>query len=111
MILLRGSIEYFKPGLGPDLNKSLCRKTKVVKAEKRVAKLGTCTTAAEEQVVGKKIAKLLDECEVEIQSSSFSPKHKLEIKLFSCNPEDPQITLNIDTGFHLYTSHMKALFP
>jgi len=30
-----------------------------VKAEKRVAKFGTCTTAAEEQVVGKKIAKLL----------------------------------------------------
>ena len=59
MILLRGSIEYFKPGLSPDLNKSLCRKTKVVKAEKRVAKLGTCTTAAEEQVVGKKIAKPL----------------------------------------------------
>jgi len=38
---------FFKPGLGPDLNKPLCRKTKVVKAEKRVAKLGTCTTAAE----------------------------------------------------------------
>ena len=36
-----------EPGLGPDLNKPLCRKTKVVKAEKRVAKLGTCTTAAE----------------------------------------------------------------
>jgi len=29
-----------------------------VKAEKRVAKLGTCTTAAEQQDVGKKIAKL-----------------------------------------------------
>ena len=55
--------------------------------------------------------KLLDECEVEIQSSSSSPKHKLEIKLFSCNPEDPQITWNIDTSCHLYTSHMKALFP
>ena len=38
-----------KPGLGPDPNKPPCRKTKVVKAEKRVAKLGTCTTAAEEQ--------------------------------------------------------------
>ena len=50
---------FFKPGLGPDLNKPLCRKTKVVKAEKRVAKFGTCTTAAEEQVVGKKIAKPL----------------------------------------------------
>ena len=35
------------------------QKTNVVKAEKRVAKLGTCTTAAEEQVVGKKIAKPL----------------------------------------------------
>jgi len=30
-----------------------------VKAEKRVAKLGTCTTAAEQQDVGKKIAKPL----------------------------------------------------
>ena len=50
---------FFKPGLCPDLNKPLCRKTKVVKAEKRVAKFGTCTTAAEEQVVGKIIAKPL----------------------------------------------------
>ena len=35
------------------------QKTNVVKAEKRVAKVGTCTTAAEEQVIGKKIAKPL----------------------------------------------------
>ena len=82
---------------------------RVVKAEKRVAKFGTCTTAAEKQVVGKKIAKPL--YKITWHSSSSSPKYKLEIKLFSCNPEYPQITWNIDTDFHIYTSHMKALFP
>ena len=107
-----------KPGLGPDPNKPLCRKAKVVKAEKGAAKLGTCTTAAEEKdkgVVGKKTAKplykLLDEYEAELQSSSSPPKHKLEIKLLCCNPEDPQITETIDTTFRIYSSHMKAMLP
>jgi len=60
-----------------------------VKAEKRVAgvvhALQLQRSMQDKEVVGKKIAKplyrLLDECEVETQSSSSSPKHKLEIKL------------------------------
>ena len=65
MIAARDSLESIqhktkkavKPGLGPDLNKPLCRKAKVVKAEKRASKLGTLATGEHEQgnkVVGKK---------------------------------------------------------
>ena len=54
---------------------------------------------------------LLDKYEAELQSSS--PKHKLEIKLFSCNPEDSHTTQSdaIDAAFHIYISYMKAVLP
>ena len=103
-----------KPGLGPDPNKPPCRKAKVVKAEKRAAKLGTIPVAngeLDKEVIGKKIAlhEVVDKYDAELQSSS--PKHKLEMKLFCCNPEDPRITEAIDDAFHIYVSHMKAILP
>ena len=108
MIAAHDSIQHkttqaVKPGLGPDPNKPL-------------SKLGTLATGEHEQgkkVVGKKqplpLHEFFDKYEAELQSSS--PKHKLEIKLFSCNPEDPHITEAIDATFHIYTSHMKAVLP
>ena len=127
MISARDSLERIqhktkkavKPGLGPDPNKPLCRKAKVVKVEKRASKLGTLATGEHEQ--GNKavenppkktavaLHELLDKYEAELQTSS--PKHNLEIKLFSCNPEDSHTTDAIDAAFHIYISHMKAVLP
>ena len=112
---LRKTKQAVKPGLGPDPNKPPCRKAKVVKAEKRAAKLGTVATgdSLNEEVVEKRrslaLHEVLDKYGAELQSSS--PKHKLEMKLFSCNPEDPRITEAIDAAFHIYISHMKAILP
>ena len=49
--------------------------------------------------------------EYEVKSLSSSPKHRLEMKLVKCNPEDPIISETIEEQFQIYQVYMKEVFP
>ena len=100
-----------KPGLGPDPNRPLCRKSKEKKAEKfreKQKSFPEAATPSKDERVKKSLLEVLQEHEAELDVAT--PKHKLEIKLVSVN-EHYEMRNSLPQFFTLYNKFQDSVHP
>ena len=92
------------PGRGPDPNKPPYKKAKLLRAERRRQRPG-------EDLRTKPPPRTATLQELLQEHNRGNLKHRLEVKLLSCNPRDPQLAATLDRAYELYDNFQKAIHP
>ena len=101
------------PGRGPDPNRPPCKKAKERRMEKRrQKKLASPNTTPPKSVPQPpKKASLQELMEDLTINHKEEWRHRLEVKLLSCNPTDPQLSATLEQAYRIYDKFQRVVHP